>query len=112
MVARSAARLVAAVCAALPERFLAMRAYTDQQHQHTAEDIAHVVDFLATALYVGDVELFTGFLTWTADILTARAVPLHSLIVGLDLLSAELRDFPRASRFLAEGTTHLERIDA
>lgn len=36
----------------------------------------------------------------------------HSLGVGLELLAAELRDFPRASRFLAEGTTHLERISA
>jgi methanogenic corrinoid protein MtbC1 len=112
MVARSASSLVTAVCAALPERFPAMRDYTDQQNQHTAEDIAHIVEFLAAALYVGDVDLFTGFLGWTADILAARAVPPHSLRVGLALLATELRDFPRASRFLAEGTTHLERISA
>jgi methanogenic corrinoid protein MtbC1 len=112
MVARSAPTLVASVCAALAERWPAMSEYTDQQRQHTAEDIAHTVDFLATALYVGDVGLFTGFLSWTAGILSARGVPPRSLGVGLALLATELRDFPRAGRFLAAGTAHLEEIDA
>ena len=40
-----------------------MREYTDLQREHTAEDLAHIVDFLATALYTGDAELFTGFIT-------------------------------------------------
>jgi len=112
MVARSATSLVATVYAGLAERVPAMRDYTEQQRQHTAEDLAHIVDFLATSLYVGDDELFTGFLSWTADILTARGVPANTLTASLALFAAELRDFPRAGRLIAAGTTHLERIGA
>ncbi|MDT7803308.1 MAG: hypothetical protein QOI78_6741 [Actinomycetota bacterium] len=107
LVTRTSGRLVKAVLAGLEERIPAMRAYTDLQRQHTAEDIAQIVEFLATALYVGDGELFTGFLTWTAGILTARGVPAASLVPALDLLEAELRDFPRATGLLGTARTHL-----
>jgi methanogenic corrinoid protein MtbC1 len=112
MVARSATTLVASVYAGLAERLPAMREYSEQQRQHTAEDLAHIVDFLGTALYVGDDDLFTGFLGWTAGILAARGVPPTVLHAGLELLAAELRDFPRAGRVLAAGTEHLERTSA
>ncbi|GAB3164504.1 cobalamin B12-binding domain-containing protein [Amycolatopsis sp. NPDC004378] len=107
LVTRSSGRLVKSVLAGLEERVPAMRAYTELQRQHTAEDLAHIVEFLATALYVGDSELFTGFLTWTAGILTARGVPAASLVPALDLLEAELRDFPRATELLRTARTHL-----
>jgi methanogenic corrinoid protein MtbC1 len=110
MVARTATSLVASVYAGLAERVPAMRDYSEQQRRHTAEDLAHIVDFLATALYVGDDDLFTGFLAWTAQILVARGVPPHALRAGLDLLAVELRDFPRASRLVAAGIDHVERI--
>ncbi|HYQ67646.1 cobalamin B12-binding domain-containing protein [Actinophytocola sp.] len=110
MVARSATSLVAAVYAGLAERVPAMRDYGEQERQHTAQDLAHIVDFLATALYVGDEELFTGFVAWTAGILAARGVPPHALHAGLDLLAARLRDFPRAGRLVAAGIDQLERI--
>ncbi|MET8697140.1 cobalamin B12-binding domain-containing protein [Streptomyces bauhiniae] len=92
--------LVRQSLAALDERWPGMRAYTEAQRERTAEDLAHIVDFLATALYVDDTELFTGFVTWTAEILRARRVPPHSLRTGLDILAGELRDFPRALGFL------------
>ncbi|MER8015008.1 B12-binding domain-containing protein [Streptomyces griseoluteus] len=92
--------LVRQSLAALEDRWPAMRAYTEAQRERTAEDLAHIVDFLATALYVDDTELFTGFVTWTAQILQARRVPPHSLRTGLDILAGELRDFPRALGFL------------
>ncbi|MGW6212375.1 cobalamin B12-binding domain-containing protein [Streptomyces sp. NPDC055109] len=107
MVARTHTTLVRTVMAGLEDRFPAMRDYTPQQRQHTAEDIAHIVDFLATALYIGDTELFTGFLTWTAGILTARSVPAASLLPALDILSAELKDFPRAVDMLTQATDHV-----
>lgn len=107
LVTRTSGRLVKAVLAGLEERISAMRGYTDLQRQHTAEDIAHIVEFLATALYVGDSELFTGFLTWTAGILTARGVPAASLVPALDLLGTELRDFPRATGLLETARTHV-----
>jgi methanogenic corrinoid protein MtbC1 len=112
LVARTAPALVAAVYKGLTERWPALRDYSDEQRQHTAEDLAHIVDFLGTALYVGDDELFTGFLSWTAGILTARGVPADSLCAGLDLIAAELRDFPRATRLLTDSKAHLDKIIA
>ncbi|OLR95041.1 cobalamin B12-binding domain-containing protein [Actinokineospora bangkokensis] len=108
MVSRTATLLVKAVLNGLEERIPAMRAYSDEQHQRTAEDIAHIVDFLATSLYVADDGLFTGFLTWTADILSARSVPADVLAPALDLLLAELRDFPRATALITTAHAALE----
>jgi methanogenic corrinoid protein MtbC1 len=100
LVSRSRPRLVGEVLAELPKQFPAMRSYTEQQMQYTAEDIAHVVEHLACALYVNDEELFTWFIAWTASILQARRVPVHSLDAALRILRERLREFPRASAFL------------
>ncbi|MFJ2769247.1 B12-binding domain-containing protein [Streptomyces sp. NPDC087300] len=100
MVARTRGELVKEVLTELEQLFPPMARYTVQQRQHTAEDIAHIVDYLATALYLDDAELFTRFLDWTADILTARHVPAHSLLIALDVLGRRLSDFPRATRVL------------
>lgn len=99
-VSRSAATLVQDTLTGLEQRFPAMRDYTEQQRHHTAEDIAHIVDFLAAALYVDDDDLFADFITWTADILSARHVPARSLHLGLDLLAGQLEDCSRATRLL------------
>lgn len=82
--------------AGLEERLPAMRAYTAAQRERTAEDVAHIVDFLATALYADAPEVFTDFVDWTGDVLEARGVPAAGLLPGLDLLAEELKDFPRA----------------
>ncbi|MFJ3336279.1 B12-binding domain-containing protein [Streptomyces sp. NPDC086766] len=107
MVVRSRPQLVKQTLVDLEERFPAMASYDDAQRERTAEDLAHIVDFLAAALYVDDAELFANFLTWTADILTARKVPAHSLVLGLDVLGRQLRDFPRASSLLEQGAAAL-----
>ncbi|WP_078843842.1 B12-binding domain-containing protein [Streptomyces albus] len=108
LVSRDAPRLVRDTLAGLESRIPAMRDYTDAQRRHTAEDIAHVVDFLATALYTGDPELFSGFLTWTGGILTARGVPAGTLRPALDVLTGLLGDFPRALTTLAEARRALD----
>ncbi|MFE1249414.1 B12-binding domain-containing protein [Streptomyces sp. NPDC058735] len=100
--------LVRQTMADLEDRFPAMRAYSVEQRDRTAEDISHIVAFLATALYVDDAELLTSFLLWTADILEARQVPARSLNAGLDLLAGQLHDFPRALALIREGTTVLD----
>ncbi|GGM07132.1 cobalamin-binding protein [Streptomyces fumigatiscleroticus] len=94
-------RLVKETFTGLEDRFAPMRAYDDVQRQRTAEDIAHIVDHLGTALYVDDPELFTRFLTWTAGVLQARGVPAVGLDPALELLARQLRDCPRACRTLA-----------
>ncbi|MGZ4453595.1 MAG: cobalamin B12-binding domain-containing protein [Nocardioides sp.] len=108
MVTRGSAALVRAVMAGLEERIPAMRAYTDLQRQHTAEDVAHTVDFLGSALYIDDAVLFLDYVTWTAQILEARSVPARSLVPAMDLLSDRLRDFPRALGMLDRATALLE----
>lgn len=111
MVVQSRPRLVKQTLADLETGFPAMRGYSDDQRERTAEDLAHIVDFLATALYVDDPGLFTAFLLWTADILEARRVPARSLICGLDILAGQLHDFPRTLKLIHEGTAALrERL--
>jgi methanogenic corrinoid protein MtbC1 len=103
MVARTQRELVKAVYTGLEERLPAMRGYTEAQRERTAEDLAHVVEFLATALYVDEDALFADFLGWTAGVLAVRGVPARTLEPTLELLSAELREFPRACRILTHG---------
>ncbi|MER6693855.1 cobalamin B12-binding domain-containing protein [Streptomyces minutiscleroticus] len=112
LVSRSSPQLVRAVLAGMEERFPQLREYTDLQRQHTAEDIAHIVDFLAVALYVDDGELLTGFMTWTAEVLAARGVPHRSLLPALDLLSDRLTDFPRAAALLGRAHEAVRRVPA
>ena len=107
MVTQSRARLVKETLTELERRFPPLREYSDAQRERTAEDLAHVVDFLATALYVDAVEVFTEFLGWTADVLSARNVPPHSLVTGLDILADRLHDFPRALSTVRAGAAHL-----
>ena len=112
MVSATAAQLVKSTVHDLEERFPAMRAYSEAQRQHTTEDIAHIVDFLATALYTDDDDLFTGFITWTAEILEARGVPAASLHPALDLLAGQLQDFPRTHRLLRAARNALTEMTA
>ncbi|MFH8371560.1 B12-binding domain-containing protein [Streptomyces sp. NPDC018031] len=107
LVRRGKRQLVRSTLAGLEERLPAMRSYTDAQRERTAEDVVHIVDFLATALYTDDARLFTGFLCWTGDILRARGVPAGVLDPGLALLQEELKDFPRALDFLSRGRAAL-----
>jgi len=107
LVSASTTRLVQSTMDDLEEHFPALRSYTPLQRTHTSEDIAHIVEFLATALYTDDVELFTGFITWTAWILTARGVPAISLVPALELLAGQLHDFPRAQHMLSAAHTAL-----
>ncbi|WP_447009839.1 cobalamin B12-binding domain-containing protein [Saccharothrix hoggarensis] len=109
MVSRTSGQLVKALYTGLERRIPAMASYTELQRQHTAEDLAHIVDFFATALYTDDDALFTGFLTWTADVLGARGVPAGHLLPALALLATELHDFPRARRILDAARDELSR---
>ncbi|MET8116372.1 cobalamin B12-binding domain-containing protein [Streptomyces prasinus] len=107
MVAQSCTRLVRDTFQLLEQDFPAMKDYSDEQRERTAEDLAHIVDFLAAALYVDSAVLFTDFLEWTAEVLTARGVPARSLAPGLDLLEKQLRDFPRARNLIHAGRAAL-----
>ncbi|KUL69135.1 MULTISPECIES: B12-binding domain-containing protein [unclassified Streptomyces] len=109
LVVRAKRRLVRNTLAGLEERLPAMRAYSEAQRERTAEDVLHIVEFLACSLYTDDSGLFTGFLDWTADILEARQVPARVLEPALALLQKELKDFPRTLGLLDQGRDTLRR---
>ncbi|MGW5491314.1 cobalamin B12-binding domain-containing protein [Streptomyces olivaceoviridis] len=106
-VARSRVLLVRQTVTALEDLFPPLRAYSDEQRERTAEDLSHIVEFLATALYVDDPALFTTFLNWTARVLEARGVPARSMVAALGALEHQLRDFPRSLHLLRRGTAAL-----
>ncbi|MFD3975795.1 B12-binding domain-containing protein [Streptomyces cyaneofuscatus] len=108
LVVRARARLVRVVLADLERNYPAMAGYSAPQRERTAEDIAHIVEFLGVALYTDSDDLFTDFIRWTAAVLTARDVPAASLRPALDALGTELKDFPRASRMLDRARLHLD----
>ncbi|GAA4613332.1 cobalamin B12-binding domain-containing protein [Actinoallomurus liliacearum] len=110
LVTRSAPRLVAAVLAALEERFPAMATYSERQRQYIAEGVAYSTEFLGAALYLDDSPLFTRFVIWAGDILTARGVPAYSVALALDLLAEQLKDFPRAVALLRDGDAALQIV--
>lgn len=80
-----------------------MRDYDPWQLEQTAEDLEHIADFLGAALYLGEMSVFTDFVTWTCGVLAARGVPGESVVLGLAVLRGELTDCPRTRAFLAEG---------
>ncbi|MGW4806325.1 cobalamin B12-binding domain-containing protein [Kitasatospora sp. NPDC004272] len=96
LVTRSSRELVGAVMAALERAHPAVRSYTPLQREHTLDDLAHIVEYLAVALYTGDPELFTGFADWTREVLRARGVPDALLAAALTVLREQLRDLPRS----------------
>lgn len=100
-VTRTAPQLIRQVLSGLRSRFPAMADYTDEQRNRTAEDISHIVEFFGTALYLDDSDLFTGFMTWTVGILTAREIPAQSLLPALDLIFEQVVDYPRATGMLS-----------
>ncbi|MEU2509314.1 cobalamin B12-binding domain-containing protein [Streptomyces sp. NPDC007863] len=112
LVTRARTQLVRQVLQGLGEAVPATASYTERQWERTAEDLAHIVDFLGASLYTDDAGLFTGFVTWTAGILRARGVPGDALAAALDLLADAQHDFPRARAHLAAGRRALVRVPA
>jgi hypothetical protein len=82
-------------------------AYDQEQEDHTAEDMGHIIDFLAAALYVGESRIFTDFVDWTAAVLQARGVPGQALAAGLRLYRDQLMDYPSATGLLDSGIARL-----
>ncbi|MFI7603203.1 B12-binding domain-containing protein [Actinoplanes sp. NPDC049681] len=107
-VARRRGDLVQGTLDRLAATYPPMAAYDQRQHDATVEDLGHIVDFLAAALYVGDPQVFTDFVDWTARVLEARSVPPVALQAGLRLVKEQLRDYPTATATLDAG---LARID-
>jgi methanogenic corrinoid protein MtbC1 len=74
--------------------------YDAAQTESTSEDMGHIADFLAAALYVGEPDIFLDFVTWTTGVLGSRGVPPTALRLGLTLIRDQLVDFPAATAML------------
>jgi methanogenic corrinoid protein MtbC1 len=106
-VVRQRSELIATALRRLTTAYPAMERYDQRQRDHTAEDVGHIVDFLAAALYLGEEQIFTDFVQWTAGVLAARKVPPVALRVGLQLCRDQLHDYPTAIAMLAAGDARL-----
>jgi methanogenic corrinoid protein MtbC1 len=102
-VVRARAELVGTTLTRLAMTYPPMNDYDQRQRDATAEDLGHVVDFLAAALYVSDERIFTDFVQWTGEVLEARKVPPLALRAGLKMIRAQLRDYPAATAVLESG---------
>lgn len=85
----------------LEARFPAMRQYPATALERTREDLEHILDFLAAALYVDDATLLTEFVEWLHDLLAARNVPAVALTAGLEAVGEVVPDGERVRRFLS-----------
>jgi hypothetical protein len=108
-VVRHRGELVNTALTRLTAAYPPMGGYSQRQHDSTVEDLGHVVDFLAAALYVGDHQVFTDFVGWTAAVLEARQVPPVALQIGLTLMRDQLRDYPAATAIIDAGVATLRR---
>ncbi|MGN6606628.1 MAG: cobalamin-dependent protein [Jatrophihabitans sp.] len=90
--------------------------YNAYQRGRAEEDLEHILDFLAAALYVDDASVFTEFIDWLREVLTARGVPTTTLVEGLQIVSAVLASeagpYDRALDILRLGAELLQQPDA
>ena len=104
-VVRRRPALIGTAMGRLASDYPAVRDYDQRQLDATAEDMGHIVDFLAAALYVSEAKIFTDFVAWTREVLAARGVPPAALRAGLLLVRAQLRDYPAALAVIDDGLT-------
>jgi len=80
-----------------------MASYTQHQRDHTRQDLAYIVRFVAAALLVDDTTVFTDFRSWLVQLLAARGVPASALVAGIRALESLVTDIDqRAGVLLAE----------
>lgn len=65
-----------------------------------ADDLGHLVDFLAAAVFVDDPTLFDGFVQWVGTVTIPSGLRTDEVGPALDALAAALADSPRTARFL------------
>lgn len=72
----------------------------DARSEELADDLGHLVDFLAAAVFVDDAHLLDEFLRWVGTVVVPRGLGADEVGPALDALAAQLRDSPRTHGFL------------
>ncbi|HWN25746.1 MAG TPA: cobalamin-dependent protein [Actinomycetospora sp.] len=67
-----------------------------------ADDLGHLVDFLAAAVFVDDPSLFAGFVSWVGTVAIPAGLRVDEVGPALDALAAALADSPRTARLLRD----------
>ena len=65
-----------------------------------ADDLGHLIDFLAAAVFVDDPSLFDGFVRWVGSVAIPTGLRLDEVGPVLDALAAALADSPRTAALL------------
>ncbi|MDD7939953.1 cobalamin-dependent protein [Actinomycetospora lutea] len=78
----------------------AVRPDAGEVSEELADDLGHLVDFLAAAVFVDDPTLFDGFVHWVGTVTIPAGLRTTEVAPALDALSAALADSPRTARFL------------
>jgi MerR family transcriptional regulator, light-induced transcriptional regulator len=63
--------------------------------EELADDLGHLVDFLAAAVFVDDPTLFDGFVSWVGSVSIPSGLHAEEVGPALDALAAALADSPR-----------------
>ncbi len=79
--------LVAACITEMFVRVPAMSSYDARQLAHTRADVGYIVRYLGVSLDVEDPDLFDGFITWLAEVLSSRNVPPVVLDTSLGIVA-------------------------
>lgn len=67
-----------------------------------ADDLGHLVDFLAAAVFVDDPSLLDGFVSWVGSVSIPAGLHTEEVGPALEALAAALADSPRTVRFLRD----------
>ncbi|MFC3382032.1 cobalamin B12-binding domain-containing protein [Couchioplanes azureus] len=87
----------------LREEFPPLHDYDRRQLEATRDDLQHILNFLAAAVYLDECTVFTEFIGWLASVLAARDVPPGSVQPVLAHFQNTLDGRPRTQRILAAG---------
>jgi methanogenic corrinoid protein MtbC1 len=68
--------------------------------EELADDLGHLVDFLAAAVFVDDPSLFDGFVSWVGTVVIPDGLRVDEVRTALDALAAALADAPRTVALL------------
>jgi methanogenic corrinoid protein MtbC1 len=91
-------RIVDSAMARLALLWPPMAGLTAPHLARTEENLGHILDFAGAAALTGDSRVFTEFLDWLTERLTARGMPLDALHLGLRALAVNV---PTDLRFVA-----------
>ncbi|MFC5138129.1 B12-binding domain-containing protein [Actinomycetospora rhizophila] len=80
----------------------AVRPDAGEVSEELADDLGHLVDFLAAAVFVDDPSLFDGFVQWVGTVTIPAGLRTTEVAPALDALATALADSPRTARFLRD----------